>query len=90
VDTVTRWLAELVGSGDQQILVRRPWGTLAAVADETRPVAVVVSDGEHSWFAVPPGAADDVELTRHQIEKIMIDALTSTTRPAWPDWRPLS
>jgi hypothetical protein len=89
-ETVQRWLRELRPESDQQILVHRPWGTMLAVADKIHPMAVLLTVGERSWFAVPPGADDDAELTADQIETIMLDALTSETRPAWPDWRPLS
>jgi hypothetical protein len=61
-----------------------------AISDGTHPVSVIGTDGEHSWFAVPRGAADNAELSLQEIEKIMLDALTSAMRPSWPDWRPLA
>jgi hypothetical protein len=89
-ETVRRWLRELRPETDQQILVHRPWGTMLAVADRVHPIAVLLTVGKRSWFAVPRGADDDAELTADQIETIMLDALTSPTRPNWPDWRPLA
>lgn len=86
-ETVRRWLRELRPERDQQVFVHRPWGTVAAVADGRHPVAVVMSDGEKSWFAAIPGAAGDATLTADQIEYILIDALTSPAPPEWPDWR---
>jgi len=46
-----------------------------------------MSDGEKSWFAVPPGAVDDRDLTPEQVEHILLDALTASGPPEWPDWR---
>ena len=88
--TVTRWLRELVHADDQQVLVHRPWGTVAAVAEGGHPPAVVRSDGENSWFATEPGAPDDRSLTPDQVEHVVLDALTSAQAPAWPDWHALT
>ena len=85
-----QWLRELRPEFDQQILVHRPWGTMLAVADKIHPISVLLTVGEQAWFAVPPGADDDTELTAHQIETIMLDALTSATQPTWPDWRQMN
>jgi hypothetical protein len=87
--TVQGWLRELRPDRDQQVLVHRSWGTVAAVAGDHRPVTVVMSDGKNSWYAVPPGAADDQALTPGQVEHIMLDALSSSGPPEWPDWRSL-
>jgi hypothetical protein len=88
-ETVQRWLRELRPEAEHQILVHRPWGTMLAVADKVHPIGVLLTVGDRSWFAVPPGADVDAELTADQIETIMLEALTSETPPAWPDWRPL-
>lgn len=85
-ETVRGWLRELREDRDQQVMVHRPWGTVAAVADGRRPVAVVLSDGEHSWSAAVPGAAGSQELTPEQIEHVMLEALTAPSRPQWPTW----
>jgi hypothetical protein len=85
--TVQRWVRELSAERDEQVLVHRPWGTVAAVADGRNPIGVVLSDGEHSWFAVPPGAVDAKDLTLEQVEHIVLDALTASEQPAWPEWR---
>jgi hypothetical protein len=84
--TVRRWLHELRPERDQQVVVHRHWGTIAAVADRRHPVTVVMSDGEKSWFATAPGAPDDQELTPDQVAHILLDALTADSRPQWPDW----
>ena len=86
--TVQRWLHDL-GATDQQVLVHRPWGTLAAVADGRHPVEVVMSDGESSWTAEPPGADGMRRLTPEQVQHVVLDALTSTGPPEWPAWRRL-
>jgi hypothetical protein len=67
------------------VFVDRRWGTLCAVSDEDG-VTVFLSDGAGSWFAVPPGAHRTQPLTPDQVEHVMLDALTATQRPAWPDW----
>jgi len=88
--TVRRWLFELSTDRDQQLLVHRSWGSLAVVPDRKRAASVILSDGKHSWFAVPAGADDKAELTPEQIERVVIDALGGSSRPQWPDWRPLT
>ena len=85
-ETIRRWLRELGADRDQQVLVHRPWGTVAAVADGRHPVAVVLTDGEHSWSAAAPGAAASQELTPDQIEHVMLEAVTAPSRPQWPTW----
>jgi hypothetical protein len=84
--TVQRWLRELHRERNQQLLVHRRWGTIGAVADGRNPVSVILHDGEKSWFATAPGAADDQELTGDQVEHILLDALTAGSPPQWPDW----
>jgi hypothetical protein len=85
-DTVRLWLRRLASERDQQVLVHRPWGTVAAVADGRNPLTVVMSDGEHSWVAAAPGSVDDQDLTPEQVEHVMLDALASSARPEWPKW----
>jgi hypothetical protein len=86
--TVQKWLRELrPEKRNEQVLVHRPWGTVAAVADGHHPVGVVLSDGEKSWYASAPGATKDQKLTPEQVEHIMLDALTAPSRPDWPEWR---
>jgi len=84
---VQRWLRELHRGRDQQVFVHRRWGTVVAVADGRHPVTVILHDGEKSWSAAAPGAADDQELTPDQVEHVLLDALASESRPQWPDWR---
>jgi len=84
--TVRTWLRQLHPTRDQQILVHRHWGTIGAVADRRHPVTVILHDGDKSWFATAPGAADDQQLTPDQVEHILLDALTADSRPQWPDW----
>jgi hypothetical protein len=88
--TVRQWLAELGAARDQQVLIHRSWGTVAAVADGRRPVAVVLSDGDHSWSACRPSLPGDDELSADQVTALMIEALTSESRPAWPEWRTIA
>ena len=88
-ETVRGWLRELTTARDDQVLVHRPWGTVAAVADGRHSVTVVMTDGHRSWFATVPGSADEPNLTPAQVEHVMVDALTAPGRPEWPEWRPL-
>jgi hypothetical protein len=89
-ETVQRWLRQLDPDLNHQVHIRRPWGVIAAVTDRRNPVAVVMSDLEdRSWGAYPPGGDGHAELTADQVEHVMLDALTSAERPAWPDWRRL-
>ena len=85
-ETVQQWVRGLRPEAGQQVFVHRPWGTLAAVAEGRHPVSVVLSDGKDSWFATAPGATD---LTPEQVEHVVLDALTSSERPQWPEWKPL-
>lgn len=84
--TVRTWLRQLYPTCNQQILVHRHWGTIGAVADRRHPVTVILYDGDKSWFATAPGAADHQPLTPDQVEHILLDALTADRRPQWPDW----
>ena len=84
--TVRTWLRQLYPTCDQQILVHRHWGTIGAVADRRHPVTVIRHDGDKSWFATAPGAADRQPLTPDQVEHILLDALTADRHPQWPDW----
>ena len=85
--TVQGWLRELHRGRNQQVFVHRRWGTIVAVADGRHPVTVILHDGEKSWLAAAPGAADDQELTPDQVEHVLLDALAAESRPQWPDWR---
>ena len=87
---VQRWVRELSAGRDEQVFVHRPWGTVAAVADGRNPIGVVLSDGEHSWFAAVPGAVGAKDLTLEQVEHVVLDALTASERPVWPKWRALT
>jgi hypothetical protein len=87
--TVQQWLRELGTDGAQQVFVHRPWGTVVAVADGHHPVRVFLTDGDRSWWAVPPPPAADRDLTPEQTELIVLDALTASERPEWPDWQHL-
>jgi hypothetical protein len=83
-ETVRLWLREL--SPDETVLVHRAWGTVAARHDHRYPPGVLLSDSSGAWFAVPPDAADNHPLTPGQVEHIVLEALTSPARPAWPRW----
>jgi hypothetical protein len=90
VETVRRWLHELDPDLDHQVHVRRRWGVIAAVSDHRRPVSVVMADvDDRAWGAYPPGSGQDADLTPEQVEHVMLDALHSAERPAWPQWRRL-
>lgn len=87
-ETVRRWLRELDPDLQQQVHIRRPWGVIAAVSDHRDPVGVVMTDAEdRSWGAYVPGGDYRDHLTPEQVEDVMLAALTSTARPAGPDWR---
>jgi hypothetical protein len=88
-ETVRRWIRTL--HADQQVHVRRPWGTVLAVHDGKPPVRVFLADGEKSWVAEPPDATTKAkggyaDMTLEQVEHVMVDALTSPDRPQWPRW----
>lgn len=89
-DTVRRWLRDLSEADDQQVFVHRSWGTVVAVANGRDPVGVLLSDGEKSWFAAPPGAPDDQNLTPDEVELVVLDALVAERAPRWPDWHSLT
>jgi hypothetical protein len=82
--TVQGWLRRM--GPDETVLVHRAWGTVAVRNGRRRPVGVYLSDGANAWFAVPPGAEDHHLLTADEVEQIVLDALTSAERPAWPRW----
>jgi hypothetical protein len=82
--TVQQWLRDL--GPDVTVLVHRPWGTVAAQGSGKRPINVFLSEGASAWFAVPPGATDDHLLTPLQVEHIVLEAMSSPQRPAWPRW----
>ena len=88
--TVRGWIRALRPEHNVQVHVRRRWGTLAVVADGKGSIGVVLSDGKDAWFAAVPGAADQTDLTHDQIEHVTLEALTSSERPSWPEWRPLT
>jgi hypothetical protein len=94
VETVRRWIRALHAEVDQQVHIRRSWGTVAAVTDRRHPVCVVLSVGEHSWVAEPPDGATTTrsgyaDMTLEQVEHVMVDSLTSPERPHWPRWSDL-
>lgn len=93
-ETVRRWIRALRPEADQQVHIRRSWGTVAAVTDRKHPVRVLISEGEHSWVAEPPHGAPTTkggyaDMTPEQVEHVMVDALTSPERPQWPKWSDL-
>ena len=85
--TVQRWARELGRDHDQQVLVHRTWGTVAAVAERRHGPRVFLSDGDTTWVAAVPGTDGDENLTGEQVEHVLVDALTSPGPPEWPDWR---
>lgn len=88
-DTVAGWLTELPRASDQQVFVHRSWGTVVAVADGKHPVNVFWTDGDTTWYAVPPGTVEDQDLTPEQVKHVLLEALTSPGPPSWPQWRVL-
>src|SRR6266702_2401096 len=84
--TVRQWLAELDGQRDHQVSIFRSWGVLTATGEKNAGATILFSDGEHSSYAVPPGSGDDTRLSSAQIESVMLEALTSSVRPSWPNW----
>lgn len=88
-DVIQGWLRQLGPQGDQQVLVHRRWGTVVAVADGRSPVSVFWTDGDTTWYAVPPGVPGEQDLESQQVEHVVLDALTSPGPPSWPDWRVL-
>jgi hypothetical protein len=89
-ETVQCWIRELGRESGTQVFVHRRWGTLTAVSNGSNPIAVVMSTGEHTWLAKPPGAVEDQHLTLEQVEQVVVDALTASERPAWPEWHALA
>jgi hypothetical protein len=82
--TVRRWLRDMGPA--ETVLVHRAWGTLAARAGREDTVNVFLSDGASAWYAVPPGTHEAHPLTLGQVEHIVLDAMSSPERPAWPHW----
>ena len=87
-ETVQAWLREM--GPDETVLVHRAWGTIAARSHRDFPAGVFLSDGAGAWFAVPPGPEEELPLTPVEVEHIMLDAMSSSDRPAWPRWVELS
>jgi hypothetical protein len=83
---VRRWIRAL-RADHEVVMVHRPWGTLTAASDGKNPFDVVLWDGEHSWVAAPPGSTDRRALTLEQVEHVVVEALRSSERPTWPQWR---
>ncbi len=81
---VQAWLREM--GPDETVLVHRAWGTIAARSHSDFPVGVFLSDSDGAWFAVPPGPDEELPLTPSEVEHIMLDAMSSPQRPAWPRW----
>ncbi len=88
-DTIRIWMRDLRPESRAQVFVHRPWGTVVAVAEGRDPITVIMSEGDHAWFATAPGAAEEQALTPEQVEHVILDALSASGRPAWPDWREL-
>jgi hypothetical protein len=86
-DAVDVWLRELGDAGKQQVMIHRPWGTIAAVADRRGRLAVVMADSGHSWSAAAPGGKRGSELSRDQVRVVMTEALDSAHRPTCVDWQ---
>lgn len=82
--TVQTWLRQM--GPEETVLVHRPWGTIAARSHPDFPTGVFLSDGANAWFAVPPVTVEDLPLTHAEVEQIMLDAMASDERPAWPRW----
>jgi len=61
-----------------------------ASASDGEPLSVFLGDGEHTWYAVPPGGALDEDLSQRQVERLMLEAVSSPERPAWPEWHRLT
>lgn len=85
-EVVRRWVRSLRLESKDTVIVHRPWGSVAAVCDGKHPIAVFLTDGEHTWSAEPLGAADQTALTPEQVEHVVLDGLTSSQRPQWPRW----
>lgn len=83
-EVVRRWVRSLRLESKDTMIVHRPWGSVAAVCDGKHPIAVFLTDGEHTWSAEPSGAADQTALAPEQVEHVVLDALTSSQRPQWP------
>jgi hypothetical protein len=87
-EVILAWLRELGPGSDGKVFVHQEWGTIFVVADEDS-VGVFWTDGRSSWVAVPPGAAEGQALTAQQIERVVLDATTSSGPPRWPEWSAL-
>lgn len=89
-ETVVRWLRELHRERNQTIIIHRSWGSICVVADGRPPTDVMVTDGARMWYAARPGSRlpqQLPQLTPDQVERVMLDALTSDGPPRWPEWR---
>jgi hypothetical protein len=77
---------------DVQVWIHRSWGKVVAIAGSGDPPTVLLAagDGESTWYAVPPGGGEKANLTQDELERLMLEALSSRERPKWPDWHQLS
>jgi hypothetical protein len=87
--TVASWLRDFGGARKQQILIHRPWGTIAAVVDRRGRVEIVVADGNHSWLATATGSVTKTGISAEQARQVMLEALDAMARPTSVEWKPL-
>jgi hypothetical protein len=83
---VRSWIRALRTDRGDVVMVHRPWGILTAAGDGKHPIDVILWDGEHSWVAEAPGSTDRGALTLEQVEHVVVDALSSSEPPSWPQW----
>jgi hypothetical protein len=89
-ETVLKWVRDLRPDQDVQIFVNRSWGVVFASGGDGQPPGVIMGDGEHAWYAVPPGGGEKANLTPEQLERLMLEAMSSPDRPSWPDWHQIA
>ena len=86
-ETVVDWLRKMAAG--EQLFIDRSWGTVC-VSKRNACFDVLLSDGDHSWFATGVNSSEDDTFLLPDTERLVIDAMRSSDRPTATAWRPIS